>query len=126
MASRRPDNQRPARRPAPSQGETAPQDLPWLQVRGADLLLRVRVQPRASHEGVEGVQGDRLRMRVSAPPVEGAANTRVVLVLAELLGIPRTQLTVTRGAKSREKDLLIHGAATRAAELAARLQAPAG
>jgi uncharacterized protein (TIGR00251 family) len=126
MARRRPDNQRPPRGPASSEGDAVPPELPWLQVRGADLLLRVRVQPRASHEGVEGVQGDRLRMRVSAPPVEGAANTRVVLVLAELLGIPRAQLRVTRGAKSREKDLLIQGAAARAAELAARLQAPAG
>jgi uncharacterized protein len=122
MPPRRRDNQRPpadanpARAAAPGQGA-----IPWLVLHGADLVLRVRVQPRASHEGVEGVHGGRLRVRVSAPPVEGAANARVLLVLAELMGIPRSQLTVTRGAKSRDKDLLIQGAHRRAAELAARL-----
>jgi uncharacterized protein (TIGR00251 family) len=115
MASRRPDNQ-PIREDA-----TPPTGTPWLQVRGADLVLRVHVQPRASQEGIEGVHGDRLRLRVSAPPVEGAANARVIAVLAELLGIPRGALTVMRGAKSRDKDLVIHGAAARARQLAARL-----
>jgi len=90
-------------------------------VRGADLLLRVRVQPRAAHEGVAGVHGERLRVRVSAPPVEGAANARLVQVLAALLGIPPGTVTVTRGAKSRDKDLVLHGAASRRAAHAARL-----
>jgi uncharacterized protein (TIGR00251 family) len=119
MPPRRRGNQRSPQRAAAA---PAPQGaLPWLEVRGADLVLRVRVQPRASHEGVDGVREDRLRVRVSAPPVEGAANERVVLVLANLMGIPARSLTVTRGAKSREKDLLIHGAAGRLAALAARL-----
>jgi uncharacterized protein YggU (UPF0235/DUF167 family) len=58
---------------------------------------------------------------VSAPPVEGAANSAVVLLLAQLLDLPRTSITVTRGAKSRDKDLVLQGAAARAAQLAARL-----
>lgn len=84
-------------------------------------MLRVRVQPRASREGVDGVQGERLRLRVSAPPVEGAANTAVVRLLAAHLSWPKSAITVTRGAKSRDKDIVLTGAGSRAAELAARL-----
>jgi uncharacterized protein len=123
MPPRRRDTQRSgrARRPAASPPAQAGSTPPWLQVRGADLLLRIRVQPRATPEGVAGLHGDRLRLRVSSPPVEGAANARVVQVLAGLMGIPAGLLTVSRGAKSRDKDLLILGAATRAQELAALL-----
>jgi uncharacterized protein (TIGR00251 family) len=94
---------------------------PWYETRGSDLLIRARVQPRASREGIDGARNGRLRVRVSAPPVEGAANARVVLLLSEQLGIPRSTLTVTRGAKSRDKDILVQGAAARAPELIGRL-----
>lgn len=95
--------------------------LPWHEIRGADLLLRVRVQPRASREGIEGVREGRLKVRVSAPPVAGAANTGVVLLLAARLDLPRSSLSVVRGARSRDKDVLIRAAGPRAEALIARL-----
>lgn len=97
---------------------------PWHETRGTDLLLRVRVQPRASHEGIEGVREGRLRIRVSAPPVEGAANTRVVELLAERLDLPRSSLAVVRGARGRDKEVRIRAAGPRAQELIARLGTP--
>jgi uncharacterized protein (TIGR00251 family) len=101
---------------------TAPgRQQPWHEILGSDLLIRVRVQPRASREGIDGAHDGRLKVRVSAPPVEGAANARVVLLLAEQLGVPRSTLTLTRGAKSRDKDILVQGVAARAPELIARL-----
>lgn len=63
-------------------------------------------------------------MRVSSPPVEGAANERLVRLLAEALDVPRASITLTRGAKSRDKDLTVHGVAARASELIARLSGP--
>lgn len=98
-------------------------ERPWHEIRGADLVLRVRVQPRASREAIEEVREGRLRVRVSAPPVEGAANARVVLLLAERLQMPRSCLSVIRGASSRDKEILVRGAGPRAAALIGRLLA---
>ena len=95
----------------------------WYELRGSDLLLRLRIQPRASREGIDGLHGGRLRIRISSPPVDGAANDRLVRVLAEALGVPRAAIKLARGAKSREKDIVVQGVAARAAELVARLTA---
>ncbi len=71
--------------------------------------LLVHVQPRAKREEIAGWQGERLRLRVTAPPVEGAANEAVVRLLADLLGVRRSQVTITRGVKSREKTVVVEG-----------------
>jgi uncharacterized protein (TIGR00251 family) len=94
----------------------------WYDVRGADLLLHLRIQPRASRDGIEGVREGRLRVRVSTPPVDGAANERLIRILADVLEVPRGSIVLTRGAKSRDKDVLVHGVAARASELIERLK----
>lgn len=103
-----------------NQGEnttTAP--IPeWCEVRGADLLLRLRVQPRAAREGFDGVFANCLRLRVNAPPVDDAANIRVVELLSELMTLPRSSLQIVRGAHAREKYVLVRGAGMRAREIA--------
>jgi uncharacterized protein len=93
----------------------------WYDIRGADLLLRLRIQPRASQEGIDGVHDGRLRVRVSSPPVDGAANERLVRLLAQALGMPRGSIILTRGAKSRDKDVTVQGAAAQASKVIARL-----
>jgi uncharacterized protein len=95
----------------------------WYNVRGADLVLRLRIQPRASREGFHGVREGRLCITVSSPPVDGAANDRLLRILAEALDVPRRSIALTRGAKGRDKDLTVHGVAARAPELVARLEA---
>jgi uncharacterized protein len=85
----------------------------WCVARGADLLLKVRVQPRASPEGVAGLHAGRLRLRVSTPPVDGRANARVVQLLAELLGVPVGNVELLRGHAGRDKDVLVRGAGAR-------------
>jgi uncharacterized protein len=93
----------------------------WCSVRGNDVLLRLRIQPRSSREGTDGVHGDRLRVRVSAPPVEGAANARLLEVLAKALDVPRSALRLTHGERGRDKEVLIAGAAARLAHISAKL-----
>ncbi|HKB47859.1 MAG TPA: DUF167 domain-containing protein [Ktedonobacterales bacterium] len=77
---------------------------------GAEGTLRVtvRVVPRASRDELAR-EGDLLRARLTAPPVEGAANAALVALLSERLRIPKRAVTVTRGARSREKLLAIAG-----------------
>ena len=87
------------------------------------LELAVRVQPRASADRVEGVVEGRLRVRLSAPPVENAANKAVVEVVAAWLGVPRSRVSLIGGDKAREKRLLVRGdAAALVAQLAERLR----
>jgi uncharacterized protein YggU (UPF0235/DUF167 family) len=93
---------------------------PWCSTQGADLVLHLRVRPRASPEGFAGVRAGRLQMRVSAAPVDGEANERVMRVLARELAVPVSSLVLTRGVSSRDKDVLVRSAATRRTELLAR------
>ena len=71
--------------------------------------ISVRVQPGASKEEVLGYAGGLLRVRVSAPPQEGRANKAMVDLPARVLGVRRSQVTVLRGAQSRNKVLLVEG-----------------
>jgi len=69
-------------------------------------LVRLRVQPRASTERLDGLRDGSVRLRVTAPPVEGAANAACIAFLAKTLGISRAQLHLQAGVKSRDK--LVH------------------
>jgi uncharacterized protein (TIGR00251 family) len=93
---------------------------PYLQETRDGVILRVKVQPRASRDEVTGVHGDALKVRIAAPPVEGAANIRLVMVLAKKLGVSRGQLELRTGSTSRLKSIAIQGIS--AAEVRRRLE----
>ncbi len=82
-------------------------------------LLTIRVQPGARRSEVVGWDGDTLRVRVAAPPVEGKANEALVELLAEALGVRRRQVEVVKGATSRVKAVRVAGLSL--AEVKARL-----
>jgi uncharacterized protein len=71
--------------------------------------LRVHVQPRASKNEVMGWRQGVLAVRLTAPPVEGAANRACRDFLAEALGVKRVEVELISGERSREKRFLIHG-----------------
>jgi uncharacterized protein (TIGR00251 family) len=81
-------------------------------------LLSIRVIPRARRSELAGRRGDALLVRLSAPPVEGAANTALVELLAASLGIPRSRITLVSGERSRDKVVRLDGLA---ADVALRL-----
>jgi len=78
-----------------------------LQQCGTDVLLPVVVQPRASRNALAGLQGSALKLLLTAPPVEGAANAACLRFLADLLGISRARLSIIRGTKARQKLICI-------------------
>ena len=74
-------------------------------------LLSIRVQPRASRDEIVGWQGDTLRMRVSAPPVEGEANMAIRKLIARALGVAPACVELIRGERSRDKVVRVAGLA---------------
>jgi hypothetical protein len=73
------------------------------------VRLAVRVIPRASRSAVAGVRAGRLLVRVTAPPVDGAANAAVLEVIAEAVGVPRRAVSILAGETHREKTVVIVG-----------------
>ena len=68
-----------------------------------EVLLQIRVIPRAKRSEIAGVRGEAWLVRLQAPPVEGAANEELISVLAKVLGIPKRDVTIVSGERSREK-----------------------
>jgi uncharacterized protein (TIGR00251 family) len=70
---------------------------------GPDLILEVLVSPRASQDALAGLVDGRFKIRLTAPPVEGEANARLVAFLAREFGIPRRQVRIEHGEHGRRK-----------------------
>ena len=81
------------------------------RTRSADggAILVIRVQPRSSENALVGWSGDTVKLRVTAPAVEGAANTACLSVLSKLLDVPLMHLSLVKGEHSRNKVVRILG-----------------
>jgi len=73
------------------------------------VTFPVRVVPRASKNEVAGVQGDALKIRLTAPPVEGKANEALIAFLAQRLDVRKSQVEIVAGATSRRKIVRVMG-----------------
>lgn len=108
-----------AKRPTP-----APlADLPLRPMAGG-VTLPVRVVPRSARDALDGVIEGALRVRLAAPPAEGAANRALLAFLAGTLGVPRRDLALLRGERGRHKVVLVRGLT--ADEVRRRLARPSG
>lgn len=83
--------------------------MPACRRDGGDLVLDVRVQPRAARSEIAGLHGGRLRIRLRAPPVDGRANAELVEFVAEVFAIPRARVTIEHGLTGRDKRLRLRG-----------------
>ena len=90
----------------------------------AGATFQVKVHPRARMYAITGVLGDALMLELTAPPVEGRANEACVALVAELLNVPRSSVTIAAGESSRQK--LIRVAGVRAAQVEEKLRAVMG
>jgi uncharacterized protein len=84
-------------------GET----VSWFEDKGDCLVIHVRVVPRASKDGIQGIMGDALKVRIQAPPVEGKANAYLIKFLSKHWKIPRASLEILSGETGRNKRLRI-------------------
>lgn len=83
--------------------------MTWLEERSGYLYLHLHIQPRASRNEVVGIHGDSLKIRLTSPPVEGAANTLLVEFVAKRLGISKSKVEFVSGEKSKKKVLKVEG-----------------
>jgi uncharacterized protein len=74
-----------------------------------DVRIQIKVVPRASADRVEGIEGTHLKVRITAPPVEGKANNHLLRFLAEFLSVRAHQLDVVSGRNSRFKRIRVAG-----------------
>lgn len=70
-------------------------------------LIRIHVQPRASKNELTGIHEKCLKLRLTAPPVEGEANKECIKFIAKLLKVPKSAVQIVQGEKSRRKTLLV-------------------
>jgi uncharacterized protein (TIGR00251 family) len=84
-----------------------PEARGWYRWQGDSVILTLRVQPRAKRDEISGLHGDALKVRITAPPVEGAANSHLVAWLAELFDVPRSHVTLEAGETGRNKRVRI-------------------
>ena len=79
----------------------------FFQWQGDDLLLDIRVQPRASSDGFAEEQGDRIKLRITAPPVDGKANRHLIAVLAKTFRVAKKDISIISGETGRNKRIKI-------------------
>jgi len=73
------------------------------------ITITVQVQPRSSGDGIAGLHEGRLKIRISAPPVDGKANERLTEVIAKALGVSKSSVEIIKGHTSRLKTVRISG-----------------
>ena len=71
------------------------------------LEIRVKVVPRSSRDFIAGLLEDRLKVTITAPPVDGKANAHLIRWFAKLCGVPKSHVSVIAGETSREKTLAV-------------------
>ena len=81
----------------------------WIQQAADGVIVRVKVIPRSSNTAIAGIYQGFLKIRLTSPPVENAANRDLIAYLSKKLKIPKSAVQIVSGAKSREKKLALNG-----------------
>lgn len=94
----------------------------WITQHGQAVVIEISVQPRSSSTGVVGMHDGALRVRLTAPPVDGAANAALIAWCAKTLGVRRADVSIVSGQTSRRKRVAVQGIS--ASDVVARLTLP--
>ena len=97
--------------------------MAWFRWDGEDLVLDCHLQPKASKDEFAGLHGERLKIRLTAPPVEGKANAHLLAFLGKAFGVAKSLVVLESGELNRQKRVRIRAPQKLPAELADELQA---
>jgi len=84
--------------------------MSWIQETPGGVILKVLVLPKGSRNEIIGLQDDKLKVKLTAPPVEGAANKMCVDFLARCLKVRKSDIEILSGYKGRSKSLIVRSA----------------
>ena len=82
--------------------------MSWFRWDGEDLILDCHLQPKASKDEFAGLHGERLKIRLTAPPVEGKANAHLLAFLGKAFDVAKSQVSLESGELNRQKRVRIH------------------
>lgn len=80
----------------------------FFQWQGDDLVIDVRVQPRASSDGFAEILGQQIKLRITAPPADGKANRHLIAYLAKTFKVTKADVSIVFGVNARSKRIRIH------------------
>jgi len=84
-------------------------DERWIKEKDGSAILTIHLQPRSSRNEVVAVHGGALKIRLTSAPVDGAANAMLIKFMSKRLGVPRSDIEIVSGEKSRKKVLSVEG-----------------
>lgn len=96
----------------------------WSQWDGPDLIMKLKLQPKASRDAFGEPQHDRLRVSITAPPVDGKANAHLVTWLAKQFGVAKSSILIEAGLTSQLKRVRIKSPACLPSAIASVIAAP--
>jgi len=79
----------------------------WYTFENSDLIFSLRVQPKASADGLAEIMGDERKLRITAPPVDGKANKHIIALLAKMCKVAKGDVTIVSGELGRSKRVRI-------------------
>lgn len=79
----------------------------YIQKKTDGVIFKVYIQPKASKNSISGLHDDALKIRLTAPPVDGAANKMCIQFLSKQLGIPKSDIEIVSGQTSRTKHIFV-------------------
>jgi uncharacterized protein (TIGR00251 family) len=81
---------------------------PWYHWKDDDLVLTIHLQPGSARDTLAGTHGERLKIKITAPPLDGRANDHLIHFLSRLFDVPRSRIELLSGHGSRSKRVCIH------------------
>ena len=78
-----------------------------VQIKDAELQLRIYIQPKASRDEIVGMHGDALKIAITAPPVDGKANAHLCKYLAKQCGVAKSKVAITKWQLNRHKTVVV-------------------
>ncbi len=84
-------------------------DNNWIEEIKEGLLICINVQPKASKTEIVGIHKDALKIKLTSPPVDGAANSLLIKFISKELGIAKSRINLRSGERSRQKKIIIEG-----------------
>jgi uncharacterized protein (TIGR00251 family) len=86
-------------------------EIPFSRTRDG-IRIEVKVEPRSSRKGLSGTMGNIVKIKLTAPPVGGAANKQLIEVISEATGIKKSSISIVKGLSSKRKIVEIRGVNT--------------